>query len=279
MSERSKRQSFLGHNSDSIFAELKVAVVGLGGGGSHIVQQLAHIGVGHYVLFDHDKIEDSNLNRLVGGTNADVQKKVWKVSIGTRVIRGVESRAKVVAKSQQWQEQANLMRDCDIIFGCVDSFQARYDLERVARRYLIPYIDIGMDVHEDHGRYSITGQAALSMPGRACLKCMNILRPDRLAAEAAQYGAAGDRPQVVWPNGVLASMAVGIMVQLVTPWHDNHQSTLLLEYDGNVPEVKPSTTLEFLRKKQCLHYAAPGDIGDPWFTALTACFGQEQVLP
>src|ERR1700730_12183464 len=39
------------------------------------------------------------------------------------------------------------LRRCDVIFGCVDSYRERDELERFMRRFLIPYIDIGMDVH------------------------------------------------------------------------------------------------------------------------------------
>jgi hypothetical protein len=49
-----------------------------------------------------------------------------------------------------------------------------------------------------------------------CLRCMGIICDDVLERE--RYGAAGGRPQVVWPNGMLASAAVGIAVQLLTPW-------------------------------------------------------------
>ena len=47
------RQSFLGVNSQSIIQSTKVGIVGLGGGGSHVVQQLAHIGFLNFVIFDN----------------------------------------------------------------------------------------------------------------------------------------------------------------------------------------------------------------------------------
>jgi hypothetical protein len=47
--------------------------------------------------------------------------------------------------------------------------------------------------------------------------------------EAEKYGAAGSRPQVVWPNGVLASTAVGLAVQLLTPWHPKPPAFTFLE--------------------------------------------------
>jgi hypothetical protein len=37
---------------------------------------------------------------------------------------------------------------CDVIMGAVDDFKEREQLERFARKHLIPYIDIGMDVHD-----------------------------------------------------------------------------------------------------------------------------------
>src|SRR5438105_378658 len=238
MKARSERQSFLGADSDDAFERIRVGIVGLGGGGSHIVQQLAHLGVGQFVLMDPDRIEESNLNRLVGATFADVQGKEWKVEIASRLIQGVNPEASVTVAKERWQQSADLLKACDVVFGCVDSFAGRDELEKAARRYLTPYIDIGMDVHlQEDDTYSVSGQVALSMPGEACLHCMNVLRPDLIAQEAARYGDAGARPQVVWPNGVLASLAVGLMVQLVSPWHNQHNSVILLEYDGNTSEV------------------------------------------
>ena len=42
---RLDRQSFLGPDSDTILHEATIGVIGLGGGGSHIVQQSAHLGI------------------------------------------------------------------------------------------------------------------------------------------------------------------------------------------------------------------------------------------
>ncbi len=268
MNTRYKRQSFLGQSSEEILSGLRIAIVGLGGGGSHISQQLAHAGIGNFMLFDPDKIEESNLNRLIGGTLSDVQKEEEKVQIARRTILSINPSAKVIPINKNWQDHANQLRDCDVVFGCVDTFAGRNDLEKSARRYMIPYIDIGMDVHEANSHYFIAGQVALSMPGDVCLHCMNVLRSDLLAQEANEYGAAGGRPQVVWPNGVLASMAVGIMMQLFTPWHEDHNPPCLLEYDGNLQEVHVSSSAPFLLQKNCPHFVSVSDLGDPWFEEL-----------
>ena len=49
-----------------------VSIVGLGGLGSHVLQQLAYLGVGRFALIDDDAISDSNLNRLIGAWPGDV---------------------------------------------------------------------------------------------------------------------------------------------------------------------------------------------------------------
>jgi hypothetical protein len=265
MSERYARQSFLGPRSEEAFKNCLACIIGLGGGGSHIVQQLAHIGIGHFLVFDGDHVEDSNLNRLVGATQADVISKTPKSVVARRLIKGINPNASIIARPEKWQQSAALLRAVDVIFGCVDSFSERQQIETTARRYLIPYIDIGMDVHDLGGQFAISGQAILSMPGELCMKCMGFLRDDLLAREAENYGAAGSRPQVVWPNGVLASLAVGIFVQLITPWHKNHRRVWYLEYDGNSQTVATSNRLAHLAGTVCNHFSSLADLGDPFW--------------
>src|SRR5690349_9764199 len=86
MDKRLDRQQFLGASSDRIFAFARVAIVGLGGGGSHLVQQLAHLGVGRFLVYDADCVENSNLNRLVGATERDVEVRTPKTEVATRVV-------------------------------------------------------------------------------------------------------------------------------------------------------------------------------------------------
>jgi hypothetical protein len=108
-------------------------------------------------------------------------------------------------------------------------FLERDELERFARRFLIPYIDLGMDVHEAEDGFSISGQTVLSSPGGPCLWCLGILTQERITREAGRYGRAGSRPKVVWPNGLLASLGVGLFMQLVCPWHSAPQITACCE--------------------------------------------------
>jgi len=155
------RQSFLGRKSAEVLDDLRVAVVGLGGGGSHIAQQFGHLGVVEFVLIDPDVVEDTNLNRLIGSTQQDVVRSIAKTSFAARAIAGVNPRARIWIETTRWQMCGTALRSCDVIFGCVDSIGERQQLETVARCYLTPYIDVGMDVHRLDEHFSISGQVAL----------------------------------------------------------------------------------------------------------------------
>jgi hypothetical protein len=258
---RYSRQSFLGPDSEARISRCTIGLAGLGGGGSHIVQQLAHIGFQRYVIYDDDLVEDSNLNRLVGAKSIDALAGTPKLHVAKMMIYGLQPTAIIKGFACKWQDNPEPLRQCQIVFGCVDSYQGRHELEVVCRRYLMHYIDIGMDVHGTE-KPVIGGQVILSSPGGICMRCMGFLTDERLAQEAARYGKAGPRPQVVWPNGVLASTAVGLAVDLVTNWTRRGRTHAYLSYDGNQATMKESITLRNLKVTACPHFPA-NEVGDP----------------
>src|ERR1700692_3317734 len=252
---RLDRQSFLGPQSDAVLDAAVIGIVGLGGGGSHIAHQTAHMGVGGYVNADPDVIEDTNTNRLIGGTLADVAVSLPKVTIAERLIRGLQPNARILPIQKDWHAAVDDLKLCDVILGAVDGFKEREQLERFARKHLIPYIDIGMDVH-DLGKkgFLVSGQVILSMPGAPCMRCSGFITDERLEQEAKRYGAAGSRPQVVWSNGVLASTAVGLLTQVLTPWYPNPPTFVFLDYDGNKGTVTRNQRMELLKNHVCPHH-------------------------
>lgn len=251
---RYDRQSFLGPNSEAIIAAAVVGVVGLGGGGSHIVQQLAHLGFRNFVLCDPDRVSETNLNRMVGATHADFRNRRLKVDVADRCIRSLHKDANIVKCPGRWEDSVERMVGCDLAFGCVDSFLARRDLESFCRRHLIPLIDVGMDVIEQGGRFEIIGQVLLSMPGKPCMRCMNFLNDQVLATEAQLYGAAGGKPQVVWSNGLLCSAAVGIAVDLLTDWSRRMRDSVYLRFRGGHLDLREDNRMPALKECGCLHY-------------------------
>jgi len=98
------------------------------------------------------------------------------------------------------------------------------------------------------------------------MRCMGLVTDEALAKEAARYGAAGGKPQVVWPNGTLASIAVGSFMKLVTPWETHKPTPLLLEYDGDLQTVAPSNKLAYL-PRYCKHFDSMNELGDPFWAS------------
>lgn len=260
------RQSFLGADSDARLDQTMVGLVGLGGGNSHVAQQLAHLGFGNFVLIDDDDITLTNLNRLIGGTYADVELGTAKVEIARRLILAVNPQARVSIHQARWQLAADALKCCDVIVGGVDNIRSKDELEGFCRRFLIPYVDQGMDVHRigNSDGYLVAGQVVLSLPGELCLRCFEIITEDVLAEEARTYGDAGGKPQVVWPNGVLASTAVGLLVQLVTPWSKVRRRSAYFCYDANEGTVVEADRLRRRRDQACPHYP-PAAVGDMTF--------------
>lgn len=265
---RWSRQSFLGPNSANTIDSARVGIIGLGGGGSHIALQLAHIGFRRYALADPDVTEESNLNRNVVATSKDAKSKAPKTEVAARAIRALIPDAEIMEAPARWQDCAEPFKGCDLLFGCVDSFSERNQLEAFSRRFIVPYIDIGMDVNPSPGSSPIIGgQVILSLPGGPCMHCLGFLSEEKLAAEASRYGVAGPRPQVVWPNGVLASTAVGIGIDVLTGWTGTRKEVIYLSYVGNTGIIQPHIRLDFMPRETCPHYPA-SEVGDPKFKSL-----------
>lgn len=253
MKPRSIRQSFLGSDSDDVLASKTVAVIGVSGGGSPIAQQLAHVGFGKVLLIDPGFAQEKHRHRLIGISTVAVKNRWPKVNVLFRLMRRVHPEGHVERHACTWQEVHEILRDSDLVFSCLDGYRGRDELERYLRRYSVPMIDIGMDVHKCDDGFQICGQVILSAPDGPCMQCFGYINEKVLAEEAGVYGDAGGRAQVVWPNGVLASTAVGMGMHYLLPWHRHSRPASYLEYDGNKMEVRPSRRLLYA-PSHCVHY-------------------------
>ncbi|MDQ5936895.1 MAG: molybdopterin-synthase adenylyltransferase [Cyanobacteriota bacterium erpe_2018_sw_21hr_WHONDRS-SW48-000092_B_bin.40] len=254
VANRFDRQKFLGGNAQEQITAFTVGVVGLGGGGSHLIQQLAHVGFQHYVLYDFDTVSFTNLNRLVGATVEDAEKKEKKVKVAERLIKGLQPNAIIRSHQSRWQDEPEDLKTCQLIFGALDTYLGRKELEECSRRYLMTLVDIGMDVHTGQdGIPIIGGQAIISAPGGLCMRCMGFLTDEKLAQEQALYGGIGSRPQVVWSNGVLASTAISMAMNLISGWTGAAEQSLYLIYDGNRMTVKPNRAVYSIQEP-CSHF-------------------------
>src|SRR5438270_4399266 len=87
----SRNIALFGSEGQQRIAATSTLIVGLGGLGSHVAQQLAYLGVVNFSLVDADIVSTSNLNRLVGAEPADVAAP--KVDIAGRMIEAIQPQA------------------------------------------------------------------------------------------------------------------------------------------------------------------------------------------
>ena len=254
MQADNSRQSFLDDNLERILDTARIGLVGLGGGGSQINTQLVHIGFQRVFAVDDQLIDRSNLTRLIGGTRQDVEEKIAKTEIAHRVARGIDPNTQHQVAQSDWKSEVEKLKSCDVIIAAVDTFSEREQLEAFCRRFRIVYIDIGMKVEEEGDDALMYGQIIVSVPGRACMKCMDFINSTVLAAEVEGYGDVGVEPQLVWSNGVLASSAVGLLLSMLCSWNAEGVGPTYLEYDGNRHTVSLSGMQRAVQSMTCVHY-------------------------
>ena len=69
---KARTVALLGEDAVAKLENARVAVVGLGGVGGHVLETLARAGVGSFILIDGDLVEESNLNRQIIATTDTV---------------------------------------------------------------------------------------------------------------------------------------------------------------------------------------------------------------
>jgi hypothetical protein len=91
---------------------------------------------------------------------------------------------------------------------------------------------------------------------------MRVITEKELTHEAEHggtYPGFGPHPQVVWANGVLASTAMGMALDLLSGWNKLNPPHPCLSYDGNGCVLRPR---EFGDITGCPHHPLTA-VGDP----------------
>jgi molybdopterin/thiamine biosynthesis adenylyltransferase len=169
-----------GKENHATIARLRIGIVGLGSVGSIVAESLSRMGLEHFTLIDFDEVQRHNLDRLLGATEADLDK--LKISIAERQIRqsGTASRLdiRLVPFSLAEEEGYLAALDCDVLFSCVDRPRARHILNHMAYGHFIPVIDGGIAVRFKYGEFTgVDWQLQTVAPGRPCLECLGAYNP------------------------------------------------------------------------------------------------------
>lgn len=201
-------------------AKCRVGVIGLGGIGSLVVEYLARLGVGKFLLVDNDRVEESNLSRIVGASFSDALDETTKVTVASRLILSANDRADVDVLTDDVAKEsvAKALTTCDYIFLAADSMRARLVFNALVHQYLIPGVQLGSKIRSNSAGELIDVMSANRpvRPGHGCLWCNQLIDPNLLAKEAktdeerkAQaYGVEEPNPSVISLNAISAAHAV-----------------------------------------------------------------------
>ncbi len=271
-SNRHHRQVLaFGIAGQSAVASLRVAIVGLGGTGSAVASQLAHLGVRDMLFVDPDNIEESNLNRLVGSTPGDLQR--LKVEVTARHVQTIspETKVETVVGDVVDDEVARKLLTADFIFACTDSQASRAVVNQLAYQYLIPCIDMGVGIHvKDDAIRFIAGRVQMLSAGLPCLICTDKLdfeqvRREMLTEEqrkADQYiqGAEVKQPSVISLNSTMSSAAVTMFLAAVA---GVPSAARMLSYDGKLGTMR---AVAMDPRPGCIACSEEGGmgLGDSW---------------
>jgi hypothetical protein len=165
--------------------DLRIGIVGCGGIGSAVAEQLVRLGVRHLTLMDPDELTQSNLTRVYGSAVSDVGQP--KVDVLARHLLGIASdlQCKTVQSMLTLEPAARHLIGCDMVFGCTDDNAGRLVLSRLATYLLTPVIDCGVLLSSDAAGEltGIDGRVTTLSPGQACLVCRGRIDLGRARAE------------------------------------------------------------------------------------------------
>jgi hypothetical protein len=235
-----------GKEIQRVLESLRIGIVGLGGTGSCVAEQLARMGVQNFLVIDKDNFEPSNLTRVYGSSFEDLRDPVPKTLIAERNIKRVSPEAKVESICGDVTSQRALKRleNCDVIFACTDRHAPRSVLNELAYQYFIPVIDLGAGL--DAPDEKIKGgsiRVSLLSPSLPCLFCLNIIRSDTIAAECMSVEERQSReregyirgvnqanaPSVIGFTSTAAGLGIAILVDLLCGYVKPASSNFILD--------------------------------------------------
>lgn len=217
-----------GGDIQHVLGDLKVGVVGCGGTGSAVIEQLARLGVRKFTLIDPDTLSETNVTRVYGSTLSDVGKP--KVDVLGDYIESIMPGITTdrIMGSLINETNAKKLSFCDVIFGCTDANAPRLLLSRIATHMLVPVIDCGvlLSSGKDGELLGIYGRVTTMIPGVACLLCRGRIdrsrasaelmvteEQERLAGEGYAPALNGVEPAVVTFTTSVASSAVSELLE------------------------------------------------------------------
>jgi len=156
--------------------DFTVAVVGVGGVGSVAAEMLTRCGIGKLLLFDYDKVELANMNRLFYQPH---QAGLSKVAAAARTLEGINPDVSIechnynITTVENFDHFMGRIRGgslsggpVDLVLSCVDNFEARMAINTACNELSQTWFESGV------AENAVSGHIQLLIPGElACFGC------------------------------------------------------------------------------------------------------------
>lgn len=251
-----------GARSTIDLGRLRIGVAGGGGTGSAVLSLLPRMGASQLVVFDDDRVESTNLNRLHLAKRKDANLRSQKVKVLCEAVAELGLPVTIIGLPYPVDDprSRDAVKSCDIIFGCTDDHLGRNFLNRLAHFYFIPVVDLGLLIElktGGPGYETFDGRVTVVQPGYPCQVCRGLIRPEMMYAEGlrrhdpslyeqrrrAGYipGAPDPSPAVVTFTTEVATMALNELFQRLNGFRGEaaHCSEHVRRFD----EVKDADTV------------------------------------
>ena len=136
----SRTELLIGEEKIEKLNKSKVAIFGIGGVGSFVVEGLVRAGVQNFILVDNDTICLTNLNRQLIATHKTIGK--YKVEVAKERILEINPNAKIEIYQEFFMPNSEeiVNSTIDYIVDCIDTVTAKIELVLRANKLHIPII-------------------------------------------------------------------------------------------------------------------------------------------
>ena len=153
----SRTRLLIGKEGIEKLKKSKVAIFGIGGVGSFVVEGLARSGIGNFILIDNDTVSLSNLNRQLIATHSTIGKP--KVEVAKSRILEINPNAKVETYQEFFMPESKEILDntVDYIVDSIDTVTSKIELIVRAKKLNIPIIScMGTGNKLDPTKFEVT---------------------------------------------------------------------------------------------------------------------------
>ncbi len=259
-----RQRDALGRAHDVLRA-LTVAVVGVGGLGSPIAEQLVRMGIRRIILVDPDVLDTpSNLRRVFGARAVDLRTTVppRKVDVVGRHLEdlGLDTEVVRIFGDVRSSSAFRWLLDADVVVSATDTHGSRATVNDLAGAYFLPVIDVGVraGAKANGDLAGLAAEVRILTPTTPCLWCRRAISADmirgenlpsaerdRLVKEGYLVAGVGEpEPSVIALTVLGAGLATSAMLGLLTEEGEACPSGYVVDgLFGDGMELQPDTPI------------------------------------